>query len=139
MKKIINNKVYDTEKAKLCGDWYNGHYTSDLDYCAETLYQKKTGEYFLHGEGGCLSMYATRSGGNSGYGEQIIPLTYDEARAWAEKNLDADDYISIFGEPDESDETANLHIQISKAAYTKIKQAAAQQGVSLAKYIESIV
>jgi len=139
MKKIINNKVYDTDTAKLCGDWDNGYYTNDFNYCGEALYQKKTGEFFRHGFGGALSKYAGHEGNMSGWGEQIKPLTYDEARAWAEKHLDADDYIGIFGEPNESDETANLHIQISKAAYTKIKQAAAQQGVSLAKYIESIV
>lgn len=139
MKKIINNKVYDTYTAKYCGYWDNGLYTTDFDYCCEALYQKKTGEFFRHGFGGAMSKYASHNGNNSDWGEQIKPLTYDEAREWAKKYLNANDYIGIFGEPEESDETANLHIQISKAAYTKIKQSAAKQGVSLAKYIESIV
>lgn len=125
MKKIINNKVYNTDTAKKVGMIWIG---PELDRTGwEELYRKKTGEFF--------TLYHRYND----HFEKITPLTYDEAQEWAEKHLDGDDYINIFGEPEESDETANLHIQISKSAYTKIKQAAAKQGVSLAKYIESIV
>lgn len=125
MKKIINNKVYNTDTAKKVGMIWIG---PELDRTGwEELYRKKTGEFF--------TLYHRYND----HFEKITPLTYDEAQERAEKHLDGDDYINIFGEPEESDETANLHIQISKAAYTKIKQAAAKQGVSLAKYIESIV
>ena len=84
MKKIISNKVYDTNTAQKLGDWDNGHYTNDFAYCAETLYRKKTGEYFLHGEGHALSKYASHSGNSSGWGEKIIPMSYTEAQTWAE-------------------------------------------------------
>ena len=52
MKKIINGKVYDTASAKLVGEWDNGRYGRDFGRCAEELYQKRTGEFFLHGSGG---------------------------------------------------------------------------------------
>ena len=32
---------------------------------------------------------------------KLIPLTEEQARNWAEKRLDADEYIEIFGEPEE--------------------------------------
>lgn len=139
MKKIINNKIYDTTTAQKCGEWSNGHYTSDFAYCAETLYRKKTGEYFLHGEGHALSKYASSSGNSCGWGEQIIPLSYAQAQKWAESHLDGDDYISVFGEPEESEELGDLHIRISAAKLTKLRQAAGQAHITLAEMVERLI
>ncbi len=97
MKTIIKNKLYDTETAKLLGDYSNGDYTTDFEYYCEELYRKKNGEFFLYGHGGCRSPYAEKSGNNIKSGEQIIPFSDDEAKKWAEKHLDADTYIDIFG------------------------------------------
>lgn len=56
MKKIINGKKYDTETARevACKAW--GYY-GDLNFVFETLYKKKTGEFFLYGEGGANTSY----------------------------------------------------------------------------------
>ena len=51
MRKIINNKVYDTDTATWIGLSDNGHEYNDSAYSGETLYRKRTGEHFLHGEG----------------------------------------------------------------------------------------
>ena len=52
MKKIINGKLYDTSTAHLVGEWDNQLY-GNPDYAAESLYRKRTGEFFLrHGGGG---------------------------------------------------------------------------------------
>lgn len=136
MKKIINGKVYDTETAKKVGTWDNGHYTSDFQYCSENLYKKKTGEFFLHGEGHALSKYASSSGDSSGWGEKIIPLSYKAAQEWAEKHLDGEDYCAIFGEPDESGEAVTLGLQVSAAAAAKLKQEAAKLGIPQGKLLE---
>lgn len=101
MKKIINGKLYNTETAKCVGsDRYS--YPRDFHYWCETLYRKKGGDYFLHGEGGPASKYAEKvdSNGWSG-GESIIPMNIDEAKKWAEVHLDVDEYIEEFGEPEE--------------------------------------
>ena len=75
---------------------------SDFGYCSETLYKKRTGEYFLYGKGGPMTIYACRAGDNSyGYGEDITPLSAKEARQWAEENLCYNDYVKEFGEPEE--------------------------------------
>lgn len=97
MKKIIAGKLYDTETAKEIGYWDNGIYGNDFRACEETLYLKKTGEYFLHGEGGPLSKYAVYHGNNTSGSERIFPFTYDEAKEWAEKHLDADTFMAHFG------------------------------------------
>ena len=96
MKKIIRNKVYDTDTAQLLGEYAPDPYRSDFSYFCESLYRKKTGEFFLHGEGNAASKYA-RSCGQNEYcgGEKIVPLTYEDAQAWSEEHLDGDDYIAI--------------------------------------------
>lgn len=47
MKKIINGKKYDTDMAKEVGYDNNGLLCSDFYYIEETLYKKKTGEFFM--------------------------------------------------------------------------------------------
>lgn len=101
MKKIINGKKYDTATAKALYTMNSGA-LGDFEHVSETLYIKKTGEYFLYGEGGPMSRYARSAGQNcwSG-GEAITPITEAKARAWAEKYMDGDEFESIFGEVDE--------------------------------------
>ncbi len=96
MKKIINGKRYDTGTAKLIGEASYSNRT-DFNYWSEELYQKRTGEFFIYGEGGPASKYSRSTGQNqwSG-GEKIIPLTIKEAKEWAEKYLDADEYEILF-------------------------------------------
>lgn len=101
MKKIIRGKMYNTETAKgLASYIYLG--PSDFNYFEETLYKKKTGEYFLFGKGNAASKYAVSEGSNSwSSGWDIIPISESKARSWMESYCDADEYIAVFGEPEE--------------------------------------
>lgn len=102
MKKIINRKMYNTETATLIGGWSNGYSYSDFSHCEEDLYKKRTGEFFLHGSGGAMSKYCRSCGQNEWCGgEEIIPLTLEEAMDWAEDHLGADDFEATFGEVEE--------------------------------------
>ena len=102
MKKIINGKKYDTETAKECGIYSNGLPISNFSYVRETLYRKNNGEFFVHGQGGAYTQYGVSCGQNCwGDGEQILPLTINNAMQWAERYLDADEYEAIFGEVEE--------------------------------------
>lgn len=101
MKKIIDGRKYDTETAKYLGSSTYSN-PSNNHYRHEELYRKKNGEYFLYGEGGSSSVYASQLDVNFwGSGEAIIPMTDDEARKWAEKELSVDEYEEIFGEVEE--------------------------------------
>ena len=101
MKKIINGRLYSTETAKEIYAWDNGFYGS-FRYFSEALYQKKTGEFFIFGQGGAMSKYAQPCGENNwGYGERIIPVSESDARKWMEDHADADTYIEVFGEVEE--------------------------------------
>lgn len=77
----INNKIYNTRTAKLIGEWrVKGDSTDDPQFTQETLYRKKTGEYFLFCEGGAESVNSARTGhGKRIKGEYIQLLTYEEA------------------------------------------------------------
>lgn len=98
MKKVINNKMYNTETAKAVGNYSNTPYHSDFNYCSETLYRKRTGEFFLYGEGGPNSQYCQVIGNNEwGYGSDIIPISEEQAKQWAEAHLSGDEYEAIFG------------------------------------------
>lgn len=137
MKKIINGKVYDTETAKRLGEYEPNPYRSDFHYYCETLYRKKTGEFFLHGEGNAASPYSRSCGQNEWCGsEKIIPMTYAEAQKWTEEHLDGDEYCEIFGEPDESEEAVTLGLNVSAAAAAKLKAEAAKLGIPQGKLLE---
>ena len=136
MKKIINGKMYDTETAKRIGDWNNNCSTTDFNYYMERLFQKKTGEFFLYGEGNAASKYSRSCGQNEWCGSsEIIPLLFEEAREWAEKKLDADTYIGIFGEPEEDESKVILSAYVRKDMYERIKQQAAQNGKNISEQV----
>lgn len=101
MKKIIYGKKYDTKTAKETATWDNNFARSNFNYYEETLYLKKTGEYFLYGFGNAESKYAQRCPDGWTSGENIRPLSEKEAKEWAEVHCDGDTYESIFGEVQE--------------------------------------
>ena len=102
MKKIIKGKVYNTDTAtRICGNRYGNR--RDFRFCEESLYVTKKGAYFLYGEGGPLSKYRTTVGQNEwAAGEDITPMTKEEAMEWAEDNGTSDEYVEFFGEPEEA-------------------------------------
>lgn len=139
MKIIKNGKKYDTDTAKEVGSYQKG-YGRDLSYYREELYRKKTGEFFLYGEGGPASKYAESCGNNSWSGGcQIIPLTYEAARIWAEKHLDADEYEAVFGEVSEDDSRTAATLSLSVTALETAKRAAAKNSMNLSAYIETLI
>lgn len=140
MKKIINGKAYDTEKAKELASYSNGGGWRDFRHFEETLYRKKTGEYFLHGEGGPMTQYAVADG-ISGWtgGERIMPLSYAEATTWAEEHLDGDEYESIFGEVVEDETRKAVTYTLSVSTIERIRRMADQSGKSASEILDELV
>lgn len=138
MKKIISGKLYDTATAKPVASCSHGEGPRDFRYYEETLYRKRTGEYFLAGEGGPMTKYRRTTGQNSwSGGEDIIPLTYEQATAWAEAEMDADDYQAEFGQVSEGDERVTLNVSLDAGTAARIRKAAAEAGVSVSAMIAS--
>ena len=127
MRKIIKNKVFDTNTAKKMGTFRDSEDSGDFDYYEVSLYRKKTGEFFLHTYYGPKSKYRKITG----YSDwaRIIPLTYDEAREWAETALTEEQYKSIFlGVVDEGTEMEALTVQIPTALAIQLKRQTDKSG-----------
>lgn len=140
MKKIINGKRYNTESAELCGSREYG-YPGDLNYVSEELYQKRTGEFFLHGEGGANSKYREEISMNSwSGGEKIIPLTDEEAREWAEEYLNSEDYEKLFTVTEEEDAGKKIQsFSLSGDVSAKLTRLSRAHGMSRSRIIEELV
>lgn len=97
MRKVISGARYDTDAAKRLGHWESDRDHTGFSHTEETLYRTKAGKWFLYGTGNAASIYASRrSDGWSGSGEQIIPLSEEAARQWAELHLTGEETEQIF-------------------------------------------
>ena len=140
MKKIINGKIYDTTTAKLIGRTNNGCGYGDLNWIEENLFRKKTGEFFIFGEGGARTRYASSVGDNSwSSGSAIIPISEERAREWAEHYLDADEYENIFGKISEDETTPNTTVNLPEKIVAKLNQEANLLKMSVHEYLEYIL
>lgn len=142
MKKIINGKVYDTSTAQKVTSFSSNRPQSDFGYYSESLYRKRTGEFFLSGEGGAMSKYAVSHGNNEwGWGEKIIPLSYEAAKKWVEQNCDAEEYEKIFGlsEPEDPNEKTKMTFYISVGKADRLRKAAEHAETSISAYLETLI
>ena len=138
MKKVIEGRLYDTEKAENLGCTEpSGHNKNDFTYFCETLYRTKSGAYFLHGEGHGNSRYGVWHGNSGGWGEKIMQMSPQAARTWAEENLSGDDYIAAFGEPEEAgDSRVALNLTVSAEFKNKLLELRENTGKSMSKLVE---
>lgn len=139
MKKVINGKLYNTNTAVELA-CYEANVTDGLNYVTERLYRKRTGEYFIHGEGGARTRYAASDGdGWSRGGEAIFPLTAAEARAWAKERLPGDEFERIFGAVSEDGAVVKTSFDLSPDLAAKLQDVAAERGVSRRAIIEELI
>lgn len=121
MRKIIKNKVYDTDTARLCG-------TRNISaQAAEALYWKKSGEFFA-------------STVDTATGEHIRPLTYYAAKAWAAENLPSEKYGEIFGaENTENDEKTKItRLCLRPSTIAKLRREAARRGITIGGLVDQL-
>ena len=140
MKKIIKNKVYDTDTAIRLATYSSPGGPRDFSHYEESLYRKKTGEYFLHGIGGPMTRYAVPVDTNSwSGGERIMPLTYNEASEWAQEHLDGDDYEAIFGAVIEDEGKKAVTYRLTAANAEKLRRIAERESMSASDYLDRVL
>ena len=138
--KIINGRRYDTERAKEIGYYESDFERSNFQWYEETLYQKKTGEFFIYGNGHAASPYSTSYGYTSrGPGDALVPLTLEEAQKWVEEHLSVETYEELFGEADEDDETVAVCIKLTPKTRDMAKRIASERGTTMSALIESLI
>ena len=140
MKKIIDGRRYDTEAAKEVARARSSVGRRDFHWWEETLYQKRTGEFFLYGEGGPASRYSQAIGLHEWTsGDRIMPLSIEEAKKWAEENLDGDEYEAIFGVVEELDERKVATFSLASSTINKIAELAVSWGCSKSEVIDRLI
>lgn len=138
MKKIIKGAVYNTETAKMLAEWDNNYPVNDFNYMEETLYRTKSGNWFLHCQGGGLSPYAQTHGDSKGWGEYINPISFENAQQWAEEKLDGDKYEEIFGIVDE-EETYRINAYVTTESKHKLMLEQNKTGESISSILEKLI
>jgi len=137
MKKIIDGKLYNTETARKVDEAWGGDGFRRFE---ETLYCKKTGEYFLYGKGGPMTKYAHSEGQNSwSGGDKFIPLSYKAAQEWAEQWMDADDYEKEFGPVSEGDDRVSLNVSLSAGDAAQLKRMAQEKDMTVSAYLSQLI
>jgi hypothetical protein len=139
MKKVLNGKLYNTDTARELASYSNDGSWRDFRHYEETLYRKNTGEYFIHGVGGPMTRYAQSEGTGWTGGERIVPLTIEAARQWAEENLSADDYESIFGEIKEDETRVMATYSLDASTVERLKRASAERGVQQSALVNELI
>lgn len=101
MKKIIDGKTYSTETATCLGK-YTEFYGDDYKPVLEYLYRTRKGAYFVLIENDLLYQDTVNEEKSNPDYQVILPLAEDGAKNWVINHLSIDDYIEIFGEPEEA-------------------------------------
>lgn len=150
MQKIINGRRYNTETAKKVAIYDSEYPRTDFRYYFEELYKKRTGEYFLYGDGNAMSPYAERSNAMGGVvgSWSIIPLTPDKAEKWYEKAFNADEenapieiYEKEFGKNCTLDDEPKQKITLSlhKSIIKYLEELVESQGIDKSEIIENLI
>lgn len=118
MKKVIKGRVYNSNKAKKIA------FREKEIGCKQELYLTRAGAYFVH----------TKEK-KPPFLEKIVPLSAHEAKAWAEKNINASRYTELFSK--ECSEKGRVPLNITVDPYTKDKliQMREETGKSISKII----
>lgn len=82
MKKTINGKRYDTDKAELIAAHESSRPRTDFHWYYERLYKTPRGRLFLWGIGNAFSRYASHTGDSSCAGERVLEINVDDAVQW---------------------------------------------------------
>ena len=138
MKKIIEGRVYNTETAKLLGEFSYSN-RRDFNYFSEKLYRTKSGAYFLYGEGpGQQILQAGRAKQmDRRRGDPRYVTTRQEH---GQRNILTPINTQIFGEPEEAgDERVALNLTISATTKAKLEKMREDTGKSMSQIVEDMI
>lgn len=120
MKRVINGRRYDTDKATLVCEHISGE-PMEAGYTRETLYRKRGGEHFIVVQGT--------------YTFDIVPLTYKEAQAWAIANMGGAAYTEEF----QAQGMKTINVTLSLDCKRMLDRIANDVRVSRGKVVEDLV
>lgn len=140
MNKVIRGKRYNTETAKLVGTWEANEPENSDFWEKEEIYQKRSGEFFLIGQGGAQTQYARFSmGGESKPGIELRPIEPEEASDWAEEHLTADEYEALFGPVAEDGSRGRITLTLLNSTIDTVRREAQRRKMNFNEYLEKLI
>lgn len=151
MKDRIGTLSYNTETAKKIGEYSADYPTNDFHFYKESLYKKRTGEFFLAGEGGPASKYAENAEGSQMLqgSAKITPISFNQAKLWYKNYVLDSDYEDkektekIYHrefEPNiNDDEKIPTSLILTVGAKRKLEKIAAKQHISQSQVVENLI
>ena len=136
--KVIDGKRYDCRSAQLVAE-YEHLNRRDFGWYREELYRRKTGDFFIAGEGGPASSYRKTISKNEWTGgEKIIPLSDEEAKKWVEAHCDGQMYDLLFPENENPGKTT-VSLKMSNSVLFSIKELANAEHKSVSETVEKLL
>ena len=125
MKRIINGKNYDTEKARLihAAEFNIGNPPESVTV---SLYRKRTGEFFFDRK----DMFS----------ENITPVSFEIAKTWAESNnVDREKIQNILTQPEDKDKKTGVYVWMKKEKLYRIRAIASCQKITLSDLLDKVI
>lgn len=126
--KTYAEKKYDIVTSERIGSYTTGKGESWLE---ETLYRKRSGEYYLKGSGGD----DTRWRGTDG----VQPLCRAWAESWVFERLGREEYDRIFARPAEPKKKQRITLELPADTYARLTELSESAGVSKTRVIEKLL
>lgn len=120
MRKIIKGKLYDTNTSELMAHW------DDDNHRVQDLFRKRTGEYYLY----CAEPWQ---------GQEIIPLSYADAEAWADQHLTPELYNAIFGPLPIDNASQRLTLNLTADTIAALKRESSRTGRTISQIIQELI
>lgn len=142
MKRRTHGRWYDTETATKVASYNNGAELNGPYFESETLYRKRTGEYFLYGKGGEQTPYAVRAASGWVPGDLITPVTRKEAVEWAKEHMNPDAMREEFSIPDKAEgKGGRKHVgaRISPRARALLNRIVSETGMTQSDVVENAI
>jgi len=100
MKRVIDQKLYDTDRAERIAQFAPNTHRGDDYHCLETLYKAPTGEYFLHCEGHAVTVYShSCESEDRTTSEELTRLDAEASLDWCEeRGIDGQLVVEEFGD-----------------------------------------
>ena len=131
MRKTIEGVRYDTELGRLIVQWEKGEANT---YCCEKLLHTASGKYFLHGFGGPASIYGRYIPDGS-----IIPLTYEQAKAWVADRFGKELVAYEIADPERDKKPIRIGMLIAAKAHRVLTEEKAKTGLSLSELVTNAI
>lgn len=126
--KTFDGKKYDVVTSEKIGSYTTGKGENWLE---ETLYRKRSGEYYLMGSGGDDTCWRGTDG--------VQPLCRAWAESWVLECLGKDAYDRIFARPAEPKEKQRITVELPADAYARLTELSESAGVSKTRVIEKLL